>query len=83
MSPAAFGRPLAQAVARCCEALAPILQGGSTKAPFTFSRLVTRNLFGHESGDPVVALTIGTSGAAALFSLVDALKEVLPRTTFS
>ena len=64
-------------------ALAPVLQGAGTKASFTFSRLVTRNLFGHESGDPVVALTIGGSVAAALFSTVDALKDVLPRTTFS
>lgn len=65
------------------EALAPVLQGqGGTKSSFTFSRMVTRNLFGHEAGDPVVALTIGTSVASALFSIVDALNDVLPRTNF-
>jgi len=63
------------------ELLTELLQG-STGAPFALARVVTRNLFGRETSDPVVAVTIGGSVSAAIFSVINALKDVLPRTDF-
>ena len=63
------------------EALTPVLRGG-TKPPLTFARTVARNLFDRETRDPVVAIRLVGSVTAALFSISDALKDVLPRTDF-
>jgi len=64
------------------EGLSVLLQGGE-RSPFAFSRVVTRNLFGHETSDPVVATIISGCVASAMFAMAEALKEVLPRTKFS
>jgi len=55
---------------------------GETKSPVGFARAVTRNLFKDEVLDPVVAIVVSGSATGALFAMVDALKDVLPRTDF-
>jgi hypothetical protein len=59
------------------------LAQGSPQAPFLTSQAVTRNLFGREYTDPVIAVTVGGCVMSEMVALAEILKEALPRVSFA
>jgi hypothetical protein len=78
----AFQRGLRQRYTAYGQCVSELAQG-STQAPFLMSRAVTRNVFGRESTDPVIAVTIGGCVMSSMLAIAEVLKEALPRVSFA